>query len=178
VADEPVEYHALKTPLELAHHTHSDANNVLFLRGQPCPQWLVQAGTLYHIDPEFFFRHLSFLSMSSKQYFAQPSLLSMSRSILQLNYMTIGEFPTQRGDMDQSELDHLRESTRKNMLTYFNELGKKIDRNMSSSESIVRAYHVLDKHHFAIEQQATICLGMTEKGWTGKRQRPTSITSN
>ncbi|KAH7348147.1 hypothetical protein BKA66DRAFT_382139, partial [Pyrenochaeta sp. MPI-SDFR-AT-0127] len=140
---------------------------ILFLRGQPCPQWLVYAGIVFHLDPEYFFRHLSFLSnLSSKRYFAQPSLMSTSRNVIQLNYMTIGEFSTQLGDIDQIELDDLRDSAVRKMSEYYNDLGKRVSRNASSSESMVRAYHVLDKNHFAIEQQASICLGTTEKGWT------------
>ncbi|KAF1850930.1 uncharacterized protein K460DRAFT_400964 [Cucurbitaria berberidis CBS 394.84] len=167
VFEKPVGYHALATPLELVQLAESEASNVLFLRGQPCPQWLVHAGASFHIDPEFFFRHLDFLSnLSSKRYFAQPSLMSTARRIIQLNYMTIGEFPAHSGDMGQSELDHLRDSATRDMSEYFNELGKRVSRNACGSESIVRAYHVLDQSHFAIEQQASICLGLTEKGWT------------
>jgi hypothetical protein len=54
------------------------------------------------------------------------------------------------------------------MLGYLNRLGKQITKSSSSPESIVRSYHVLDKYHFAIEQQASMCLGQTEKGWTGR----------
>ncbi|KAF1947044.1 hypothetical protein EJ02DRAFT_508222 [Clathrospora elynae] len=167
VTERPAEYYALAALEELVHHANSEANNILFLRGQPCPQWLVQAGASYHVDPEFYLRHLDFLSsMSAKQYFAQPSLISTSRNIIQLKYMTIGEFPPQLGDIDQHELGDLRNAATRELAEYFNELGKKVSRNMSASESIIRGYHVLDKNHFAIEQQASICLGLTEKGWT------------
>ncbi|KAI8940904.1 hypothetical protein NX059_002162 [Plenodomus lindquistii] len=165
--EQAVEYHSLRSPLDLIQHAEKKASSLLFLHGQPCPQWLVHAGTCYHLDPEFFFRHLEFLSiLSTKTYFSQPSLLSTSRNIIQLNYMTIGEFPTQMNDLEQAGLDDMRDAATRDMSSYFNDLGKKVGRNKSASESIVRAYHILDKHHFAIEQQATICLAMTEKGWT------------
>jgi hypothetical protein len=165
----PVEYHTLGVPVELVQHAKSESNNILFLRGQPCPQWLVQAGISYHIDPEFFFRHLDFLShMSSKQYFAQPLLMSTSRNIIQLKYMTIAEFPPQLSDLDQHGLDELRGAAMRDMAEYFNNLGKKVARNTSAAESIVRGYHVLDNNHFVIEQQASICLGLSDKGWTGR----------
>lgn len=80
--------------------------------------------------------------------------------------MALGEFPTEFNDMDQTGLDGIRDTAVRDMSDYFNDLGKKVGRNLSASQSIVRAYHVLDKHHFAIEQQDSICLGLTEKGWT------------
>lgn len=164
-----IEYCEPQTPEKLRQHADTEANNILFLRGQPCPAWVANAGASYHVDPEFFYRHLElFLSMSRKQYFAQPSLVSTSRNIIQLKYMTIGEFPGWMSNIGQSGIEVLRISADKDMVEYFNYLGKQIAKSSSSSESIVRSYHILDEHHFAIEQQATICLSQTAKGWTGE----------
>jgi hypothetical protein len=158
----------LKAPVELSQYTSSEVNNILFLRGQPCPEWLVHVGVACLIDPEYFSRHLDFLSnLSSRRYFAQPSLVSTSQNVIQFSYMTVGEDYNQHGGNDQSNVDDLRHSATREMTEYFNDLGKRVDASRSISESMVRAYHILDRKHFAIEQQVSICFQQHDKGWTG-----------
>ncbi|KAJ8110763.1 hypothetical protein OPT61_g6474 [Boeremia exigua] len=154
----------LASPLHLGQYTESNVNNILFMRGQPCPQWLVHAGVACRIDPEFFSRNLDFLS--SRMYFAQPSLVSTSQNVIQFTYMTIGERSGHFGDHNRLDVDDLRHSAKQDMLEYFNDLAKRVDRSASRSESMVRAYHVLDRKHFAIEQQVSICFQQLDKGWT------------
>jgi len=170
--EEQVEFSQPKSPKELEKHAESGSNSLLFLLGQPCPEWLVYAGVTYHIDPEFFQRHLNFMStLGRKNYFSYPALLSGSRHMINLSYMTIGEFPGQLAGSNQEELDVLRNSVDNEMEEYFNIIGRKITTSSPLFESIVRSYHVLDKEHFAIQQQISICFAQTEKAWTGKRTR-------
>jgi hypothetical protein len=155
-------------PINILPYTSSKGNNILFLRGQPCPEWLVYVGVTCQIDPEYFFRHLDFLSnFSSRRYFAQPSLVSASQNVIQFSYMTIGEGFSQNGENERANVDNSRHSATKEMMEYFNDLGKRVDGSRSRSESMVRAYHILDHKHFAIEQQVSICFQQLEKGWTG-----------
>jgi hypothetical protein len=162
-------YRTVRVPSELRYNATSDTNNILFLRGQPSPEWLVQVGVSYHVDPEFFSRHLDFLSyMSGKNYYAQPSLPT-ARNMFQLSYTTIGQFP-QSTFVNQRALDDLRVSAAEYMSAYYRDIGNKINRKMSDSESIVRAYHVLDKQHFAIEQRISVYVHFTGENWTGKTE--------
>ena len=91
--------------------------------------------------------------MSRKRYFAQPSLMSTSRNMVQLSYMTVGGFPSQLEKISQEELDAFRASADRDMLEYFNIISKNINKSLSVSVSIVRSYHSLDNDHFAIEQR-------------------------
>lgn len=164
------EFSQPKSPKELDKHAEAGSNSLMFLLGQPCPEWLVYAGVAYHIDPEFFQRHLNFMStLGRKNYFSYPNLLSGSRHMMQLSYMTIGEFPSQSAGSNQEEVDAFRNSVDSEMEEYFNTIGRKITTTSPLFESIVRSYHVLDKEHFAIQQQISICFAQTEKAWTGKR---------
>ncbi|KAI9712293.1 MAG: hypothetical protein M1820_001506 [Bogoriella megaspora] len=153
---------------ELQQHTTAEEARMLFLCGQPCPQWLLEVGATYHIDPEFFQRHLDFLSaMGSRDYFVQPSLLSTSRYIIQLEYMSIGELPSQAREMSQGELDSLRASNKSDMLEYLATIDKNMTTKPPTFESIVRSCYLLDKSHFAIEQRISICFNQTSSsGWT------------
>lgn len=158
----------LTAPAQLSQYTSSEVNNILFLRGQPCPEWLVHIGVSCQIDPEYFSRHLDFLSnLSSRRYFAQPSLVSTSQNVIQFNYMSIGECSGQYAGNEQSSIDNLRYSATREMTEYFNDLGKRVDGSRSRSDSMVRAYHILDRKHFAIEQQVSICFQQLDKSWTG-----------
>ncbi|KAL9093916.1 MAG: hypothetical protein Q9165_003839 [Trypethelium subeluteriae] len=164
--DGSISIQELEQPQDTKQHAEADSASILFLRGQPCPQWLAHAGAAYHIDPEFFLRHLDFLStIGRRNYFGQPSLLSTSPHIIQLGYMSIGELPSQAKDMSQDELDSLRTASGAEMAKYVTALSKKITACTPTFESIVRGHHILDKTHFAIEQQISICLNRTARGW-------------
>jgi hypothetical protein len=154
-------------PADLLKDAETQACRLVFLRGKPCPEWLAYTGAAYHIDPEFFGRHLDYLSrIGRKNYYNQPSLLSTSRRIVQLSYMTIGE-SNQHKIEKQEYLDALRSDSDKAMLNYFSTLVKSMTMNSPHFESIVRSHHVLDTEHFAIEQQISICFTPSGRGWTG-----------
>ncbi|KAF2108476.1 hypothetical protein BDV96DRAFT_652727 [Lophiotrema nucula] len=162
----PFEYRHIRSPEDLIECSEEDVSSMLFLRGQPCPEWLAYAGASYHIDPEFFQRHLDFLlTMSRKRYFAYPPLISASRNIIQLSYMTVGECSSQGGDIDQAELDDLRMSSDMDMRHYFNLMSKGISQTSSPADSIVRDYFLLDKDHFVIHQQVSVYIAQRDKGW-------------
>jgi hypothetical protein len=129
--------------------------------------WLVQVGISLKVDPEFFFRHLDFLSsLSSENVFAQPSLVSASSNVMQFSYITIGENRQPYATTAQQDIDNLRHCAAKDMAEYYNRLAKSIDR--SQGQSLVRQYHFLDDKHFAIEQRASICFQKLDRDWTGK----------
>jgi hypothetical protein len=159
---------ALNALPQLTQFSESESNNIVFLRGQPCPQWLVHLGSIYRIDPTFFLNHLSFLSnLSSERLFAQPSFTSMLPA-RRFSYFTIGKFSAGSMSKDQDHLDQLRDIAKREMTVYVNDLNERINRSISPSASIVRAFHVLDEQHFVIEQQVSIYFQQTsEKGWTG-----------
>src|SRR5258706_9160515 len=60
-------------------------SHILFLRGHPSAQWLRLIGSKYHVDPEFFARHMDFRSASDKSNnFSIPSLPSSSWHLIGL----------------------------------------------------------------------------------------------
>ncbi|KAI9689076.1 MAG: hypothetical protein M1822_000813 [Bathelium mastoideum] len=162
-----IDIRELNNPEELQQEAAAEGSSILFLRGQPCPRWLVHVGAAYHIDPEFFQRHLDLLfTMGRDKYFVQPSLLSTSRHCIQLGYTSIGELSSQAQEMSQEDLDSLRTSSGSEMLEYLGTVSKSMTAKPPTYESIVRSYHILDKAHFAIEQQISICFSQTPNGWT------------
>lgn len=150
-------------------NTEADTRRLLFLRGQPYSEWLSRIGAAYCIDPEFFQRHLDFLStMGRRNCFAQPSLLSASKNIIQLSYYTIGQLEGYSEDVSQREIEAFRQASDKEMVSYMNNLSKQIAGDSSPSDSMVRGYSILDQNHFVIEQRISMCVGQMESGWTGQ----------
>jgi hypothetical protein len=141
-------------------------NNILFLRGQPCPEWLAYVGATYRIDPSFFFRHLDFLTNRWRmQYYAQPAIPSTQYYMAQFTYVTLGRFPATAGIGDHTSLNQRRSNAEKGMTEYLTALWGQV----SKGASIIRELHVLNEKHFAIEQQVSICFQQTEeKNWTGE----------
>ncbi|KAF2205661.1 hypothetical protein GQ43DRAFT_427866 [Delitschia confertaspora ATCC 74209] len=165
--DGHVEFCQPECPDELQKHAGAGRNGLLFFLGQPSPEWLAHAGTAYHIDPEFYHRHLDFLyTLGREDYFSHPSLVTASRHIIQLNYMTIGKFRSQLQHSNQEHLDALRHSITSEMGEYLTTISKRITTSSPLFESIVRSYHILDADHFAIKQQVSICFTQIEKAWT------------
>jgi hypothetical protein len=161
-----IEIFPLWTLPQLRQASTLEGNNILFLRGQPCPEWLAYVGATYRIDPSFFFRHLDFLTNRRKmQYYAQPAIESTQCYMAHFTYITLGEFPATAGIEGYTDLNQMRSNAEQDMIKYLTALEGQI----SQGASIIRGFHVLDRKHFAIEQQVSICFQQTEeKDWTGK----------
>ena len=66
----------LRWPLSQAQNGNAPPRNCFFfLRGYPSATWLNELGARYKIDPEFFHRHLSFLSNDQHNFRPTPFIL-------------------------------------------------------------------------------------------------------
>lgn len=67
-----------------------DVGQIIFIRGFISPQWVSSLGSKYSIDPDFFRRHMDFLSVSIERHaYSSPSLASSSSNIFRLCVTTI-----------------------------------------------------------------------------------------
>ena len=144
--------------------------SMLFLRGQPSPEWLSTIGARYHIDPEYFQRHLEFcFTVGRVNYFSALSLPSNPNYIIRLRYMTVGRRDEKGRPTCQSMVDSLRLEGIKHMDRYAHCVGRNIKSGTGVGDSIVRAYHVHDETHFSIEQDISIHMSRTAFGPICKR---------
>jgi hypothetical protein len=145
-------------------------SHILFLKGNPSPEWLTTVGSICQVEPEYLQRHLSFQSPSN--YFSLPSLPSCSENIIRLPFVTLCSREDKIGKSDQKAIDEMRVSGTKAMAIYTHRL--KMD--AAIGDSIVRRYFVHDERHFSLEQEMTISLNQVSGNWIGEsctwRQSP------
>lgn len=142
---------------------------LLFLRGQPSPEWLATIGAIYRVDPEYFHGHLDFRAAFGRpDYYPLPSLPSYSDNIVKLRYVTIGHRKMRGKEANQREIDRLRSHGHTGMDRYLHALNQSLDSRTGPGDSIVRDYIVYDLTHFTIEQDISLCVTRKENGWTGK----------
>lgn len=135
---------------------------------------------MYHVDPDFFQRHLDFLSTAGREnHYVLPSLPSASDSIIQLSYYTISRSPVLKGVLDDIKLpegahklrgiDGLRRRAEIEMDSYITERTQHIDNNAGVGDSIVRDFYIFDNLRFALKQQMTLTVVTSgdEEKWTG-----------
>ncbi|CZS95363.1 uncharacterized protein RAG0_05031 [Rhynchosporium agropyri] len=66
------------------------SGQLVFIRGFMSPSWISVIGSKYNIDPEFFRRHMEFLSTSIDRHaYSLPSLANSSNNIFQLCVSTL-----------------------------------------------------------------------------------------
>jgi hypothetical protein len=143
-----------------------DHNTLIFLNGYPSPEWLNELGAKYNIDPEFFHRHLSFLSRDDIT--AQDpafTLPSFQRTIFQMTVTSIGvhNIPF------DGDIEVRRSFAKSQMENYTHALQS--GKVWNPRQSVVRSYNVYDKTQFSIEQNLTIYVTMVDKErkrWLGK----------
>ena len=164
VPGEPMKYYTLKSPSDF--RQHANANTVIFIRGLPDPAWVNEIASTYHLDPDYFRRHLDFHPDNKQRwafFHAQSNLQSKSAHFMQLKYTTVGQFLRQHEIMRKTELDNWREQAYTGMTRYLDP--RLCTRNQG--ESVIRAYHILDQDHFVVEQQASIYFVKGQNKWAG-----------
>jgi hypothetical protein len=153
----------------LQHLGASETGHLLFLRGNPSPEWLNTIGYKCNVDPEFFLRHLDFRSTAGKpDYFNLPSLPSSNGNFLRLHWTTIGSRGAnfERNGHDQKEIELLRDEGARTMAQYLDHTSS--DRRMKVCDSFVRRFAVHDETHFSFEQDVSVCVNQIGKSWIGK----------
>ncbi|KAK0727159.1 hypothetical protein B0T26DRAFT_693284 [Lasiosphaeria miniovina] len=140
------------------HHSTSEDNCLLILRGYPSPQWLNELGSQYNIDPEFYHRHLSFLVRGAeKQQNMSFVLPSSQRTIFQMPLISVGT----QANADHSNMPTTRANASAKMDTYLHNL--RIGHGWECGNSVVRGFTVHDEQLFSVEQKVTVYVSRINK---------------
>lgn len=139
------------------------AGQIVFLRGLVSPSWVSAIGSRYNIDPEFFLRHMNFLSTSIDRHaYSFPSLATSSDNIFRLCVSTLfhrDDFGGQ--DLRSQRLEEVAGLERYKM----QQLGTT---KVSCGDSLVREYSTVCSSFSVLEQWISLCVAKTERGWSGK----------
>jgi hypothetical protein len=139
---------------------------LVFIRGFISPSWVSTIGSKYNIDPEFFRRHMDFLSASIDRHaYSFPSLASSSDNIFRLCVSTIfhrddfggQDLPSQRSDQS-IELEKYK----------IQQLGSN---RVCCGDSVVREYSTVCPCFSVMEQWISLYIAKTDRGWAGRRPR-------
>jgi hypothetical protein len=135
----------------------STRGSILFLRGLPTSEWLNSLGAMFKIDPEFYYRHLSFMSAEIEARSPWDLILPSHQSfIFQTTVTSVGYQPASNG-VDVVSKRILAERA---MQTYFQTL-KRTD-GWSITNSVVRNCSIHDEQEFSVDQAITICVTKAE----------------
>ena len=139
-------------------------NRVLFLRGYASPDWISTIGSIFRIDPEFFNRHLAFMTtLVSRSAFSTPSLPSSCRNIITLRISTI---LVQNSFSLCSEHKNLA-TRRRSEAAGLNAYARLYQTTARYGDSIVRGFYTLDEHFSVLEQEISVCIRKSKQDWLG-----------
>lgn len=136
--------------------------SIIFLKGYPSAKWLTTIGTIFPLDPNWFWSYISFKSLGD--FFSLRSESLHPHSIMKLPVLTIGVYQAENQDGDQVPLKELRAAARHDMQRYRENLSTE---NISNGDSIVRNYFPIDHSYFVIEQDISIAVVQVGNSWTG-----------
>ena len=141
----------------------ANLGQLVFIRGFISPSWVSTIGSKYNIDPEFFRRHMEYLSTSVYRHaYGFPSLASSSNNIYRLCVSTL----LHRDDFGGQDLRSQRSNQSAELGTYrTHQLGST---KINCGDSLVREYSTLCSCFSVIEQWISLCVTRTDKGWAGK----------
>ncbi|TVY55718.1 hypothetical protein LCER1_G002772 [Lachnellula cervina] len=136
------------------------SGQMVFIRGFISPSWVSAIGSKYNIDPEFFRRHMDFLSASIDRHaYSFPSLASSSNNIFRLCVNTL----LHRDDFGGQDLQSQRSDQSIKLGIYkIQQLGSS---RVCCGDSLVREYSTVCSCFSVIEQWISICITKTDKGW-------------
>lgn len=170
----------LSRPEDFPHDSGSKpkggAGSLMFIRGLPSAEWLATIGGSHRVDPEFFQRHLNFLTKTSQiDYYAPALLPSSSNYIVQLRYMSIAKRrPFGTGAATLAGTASIRSDLRRKMDSYLPKLASTIDTNTGTGDSIVRDLYFFGNGHLVLEQTISLSVTWMDGRWTGKATNVTS----
>ncbi|RFU31495.1 hypothetical protein B7463_g4797, partial [Scytalidium lignicola] len=132
---------------------------IVFIRGFISPSWVSVIGSKYNIDPEFFKRHMDFLSGSVDSHsYGSPSLASSSNNIFRLCVSTL----LQRDGFRKQDLQSQRSGHATELRAYKLELRST---RVCCGDSLVREYSTVCSSFSVIEQWISLCITKTDAGW-------------
>ena len=154
----------------------NESRSLIFLRGYPQYAELLEIGCQYEVDPEAFYRHLSFLSSNRALERQKPfTLPSFQRPIFQLSLTSVGHYDT----LADTPVAAVRLRVAGEMKNYWDKI--KIPGTWKPGASIVRTMHIYNQSVFSFEQQVTVFVSKEDEknNWTSKstaRQNGKSLT--
>ena len=164
-------------PPQIQHYAHQDLerfttqlrseskiNKILFLRGYASPDWISMIGGICRIDPEYFNRHLAFMTtLVIRSAFSRPSLSSTCSNIITLRINTI---LAQNGFSQRNEFKNLA-ARRRSEAADLNTYSRLYQTTASYGDSIVRGFYTLDEHYSILEQEISVCVREGKQDWLG-----------
>lgn len=135
------------------------SGQLVFIRGFLSPSWVSVLGSRYNIDPEFFRRHMDFLSASvDKHAYSFPSLASTSDNIFRLCVATL----LHREDYGGQDLQSQRTRHAQELGAYRQELSSN---RVCCGDSLVREYSTVCSRISVMEQWISLYVTKTDRGW-------------
>ncbi|KAG5299042.1 hypothetical protein I7I50_07710 [Histoplasma capsulatum G186AR] len=136
------------------------AGQIVFIRGFLSPLWVSAIGSKYRIDPEFFRRHMDFLSVGIIRHsYSLPSLASTSNNIFRLCVSTL----LHRDDFGGQDLQSQRSDQSSELKIYRRvQLGSS---RVCCGDSLVREYSTVCSRFSVVEQWISFCVTRTDQGW-------------
>ncbi|KAB8229428.1 uncharacterized protein BDW43DRAFT_322211 [Aspergillus alliaceus] len=133
---------------------------VVFIRGFLSPSWVSVLGSKYNVDPEFFRRHMDFLSTNNERhFFSLPSLANSSNDIFRLSVSTLVHRDNFGRQNVQSQSSELPSELGKYKM---HQLGSK---NVCCGVSLVREYTTVCASFSVIEQWISVYIAKTSSNW-------------
>ena len=138
---------------------------IVFIRGFISPSWMSVIGSKYGIDPEFFMRHMDFLSASIDRHaYSLPSLAISSNNMFRLCVSIL----LHRDDFGGQDLQLQRSDQSTELGAYrIQQLGST---KVCCGDSLVQEYSTVCSSFSVIEQWISLCITKTDKGWAGRRE--------
>ncbi|KAK1834720.1 hypothetical protein QBC39DRAFT_342665 [Podospora conica] len=139
-----------------------ECGQLLFIRGFVTNHWVKAIGSFYQLDPEYFRKHLDFLSTPG-EHLDLPHLPSVADNIgIRLQVTDIFRRPPESSLTDR-DVQRARRQEVRDVRLYQKRLGT---RGMSG-ETVVRRFSVLDRGTFSTEHAISVTIkGSVRNGWT------------
>lgn len=136
---------------------------MIFIRGFISPSWVSTIGSKYSVDPEFFRRHMDFLSGNVHRHaFSYPSLPSSSNNMFRLCVSTV----LHRDDIGGQDIQSQRLGQRSELDMYKRQQLRST--GICCGDSVVREYSTVCPSFSVIEQWISLYIAKTDRGWTGE----------
>lgn len=176
-AEKAIHFHSPEEFFNFEHpSTDEPESRIVFIRGHQTAEWLNSIGAKYHVDPEFFCRHLDFRPADdNSNNFSIPALPSSSWHLIQLPVITIGTRDATKSPMKQEIIDKLRMEGANALAAHHHKIARWSGSGMNAGDSMVRQFYTFDETHFAIEQRISICMQEVGRKFTCKSACPTNI---
>lgn len=156
-----------------------EAPNIVFLHGQPCPDWLRSIGARYDIDVEFFARHMEQSLRSAPERSLIFRTLPSDQKFPRLKITTMGSLRPVRsspgplyGRVSQDVTDRLRTQLLAKLKQCADFL--RDPSTISTGDSMMRSFFVHDEVNFSFDQYISICVKKTGSKWIGRQNQASS----